>query len=40
MKVPESVKQGWQGGELGAGGGGESTARKAQAPARLLKAIE
>jgi len=27
--VPESVKQGWQGGELGSRGGGESTARKA-----------
>ena len=39
-KVPESVKQGWQGGEVGSRGGGESTARKAQAPARPLKAIE
>src|ERR1017187_349764 len=37
--VPESVKQGWQGGELGSRGGGESAARKAQAPARPLKEI-
>jgi hypothetical protein len=40
VKVPESVKQGWQGGEVGGRGGGESMARKAQAPARPLKAIE
>jgi hypothetical protein len=37
---PERVKQGWQGGEVWSRGGGESTARKAQALARPLKAIE
>ena len=40
VKVRESVKQGWQGGEVGGRGGGASMARKAQALGRPLKAIE